>query len=220
MRGRWITPANEAPSANACRRFLIPADPDWLAIFMGALDDLRFAVNYEQIGGVTPEVVASTFAAVFDLGNTEDFCMIGVVIPYATSTPPPFTLDCDGATYLRVDYPALYAALDATFLLDADHFQVPDLRGRTVLGIGTGSGLSARSMGDSAGVERVTLDTSEIPSHAHTDGIAVPTVINGGLEAPASSAFPGSGITGSAGGGASHDNMMPFFALGYAIIAR
>ena len=43
----------------------------------------------------------------------------------------------------------------------------PDLRGRFVLGSGTGSGLTARSVGQAGGEENHALTTSEMPSHTH-----------------------------------------------------
>lgn len=219
MPNKWLTP--DAPASGfICRTLRIPDSEDFLSIVNGALLQLGYASQFEPFGALTPDETAEYFQQMFEDYGQSEACMIGAIIAYATANPPANSLACDGASYDRVDYPALYAALDDAFLLDADTFIVPDLRGRTVIGTGTGSGLSARSMGDSAGAERITLSTDEIPSHSHGESIAVPTLINGGLEAPASSATPGSGTTGSAGGGASHDNMMPYFALRYAIIAR
>src|SRR5262249_38638425 len=94
---------------------------------------------------------------------------IGSVIPYFTTDPPPNTLVCDGASYNRVDFPILYALLDSAFIIDADTFFVPDMRGRAFIGVGTGSGLSTYAMGDTGGEESHTLTTTEMPSHSHTD---------------------------------------------------
>ena len=49
------------------------------------------------------------------------------------------------------------------------HFRVPDLRGRIAIGTGSGSGLTARTLGDWGGVESVTI-TDNITSHVHTMG--------------------------------------------------
>lgn len=48
-------------------------------------------------------------------------------------------------------------------------FCVPDLRGRAAIGAGTGSGLTARTLGTAGGAENHQLVTSEIPAHNHTD---------------------------------------------------
>lgn len=220
MPNRWITPAESPPSTYLARRLLIPTGQDWIAAVSGCLIELAKPGSWEQIDGITPDEAAAAFDAMFTAYSTEDWSMIGVILPYASADVPANCLACDGATYNRVDYPALFAALDDAFLLDADTFKVPDLRGRTAIGTGTGTGLSSRSMGDSVGSERITLSTDEIPSHAHGEGIALPAIINGGVEAPAASATPSSGTTGFTGGGSSHDNMMPSLALGYCIIAR
>lgn len=60
------------------------------------------------------------------------------------------------------------ANADADF--DADKtLTMPDGRGRTLRGTGTGAGLTARTHGDTSGVE----DTI-VPDHTHTDTLAVP----------------------------------------------
>lgn len=199
---------------------MIPAASDWLSIVNGVLDELCYASAFEQIDGISAEDTAEAFSTMWSEYIETDWTMIGAIIPYVTADAPQNTLPCDGATHARTDFPALYAALDDAFLLDADTFRTPDLRGRTIIGTGTGSGLSARGMGDSDGSERITLGIDEVPNHSHSDGVAVPTAIPVGPGLPAPSAIPGLSVTGSTGGGSSHDNMMPFLALGYAIIAR
>lgn len=220
MPNRWITPASSPPGTFVARRLLIPAASDWLSIVNGVLDELCYASAFEQIDGISAEDTADAFSAMWNDYITQDWAMIGAIIPYATSTVPPNTLACDGGSYDRVDYPALYAALDAAFIDDADHFHTPDLRGRVPTGTGTGSGLSGRSMGDSGGVERVTLDNSEIPAHSHSYTPAFASTVTIGTGIPAPSAVPGIGSTGDTGGGSSHDNLSPYTAIGFCIIAR
>jgi len=76
-------------------------------------------------------------------------------------------LPCDGSTHLRVDYPALYLALDAAFIVDADHFITPDLRGRVIVASGNGPGLSPYAVGATGGEEKHALSQIEGPSHSH-----------------------------------------------------
>jgi microcystin-dependent protein len=121
-------------------------------------------------------IVSQTFA------DLEGFAMLGTIFPYATATTPSGALDCDGSTYLRTDYPNLYAALDSAFIVDADHFKVPDLLGRTVIGVGHGTGLSTYAMDASGGAEGHVLSTAELPNHnhavtdpGHTHGVTDPT---------------------------------------------
>jgi microcystin-dependent protein len=145
--------------------------------------------------------------------------MIGYIIPYVTQDPPPNVLPCDGASYLRVDYPNLYAALDPFFITDADNFTVPDLRGRTVIGAGDGTGLSSRAVGDEAGEELHQLTTGELASHTHS----IPLTTS--LPAQAGVGFAGdvtvpivTSNTGSAGGDQAHNNMQPFYTLNYGVL--
>lgn len=44
----------------------------------------------------------------------------------------------------------------------------PDLRGRSIVGAGQGAGLTQRIFGSVGGVENITIDGSQIPSHGHT----------------------------------------------------
>lgn len=46
-------------------------------------------------------------------------------------------------------------------------FNRPDYRGRTLIGAGTGAGLTARTIGQTLGEETHTLTTAELASHAH-----------------------------------------------------
>jgi len=156
---------------------------------------------------------------------------VGKLFPFATQDPPPNTLECDGATYLRTDFPLLYAVLDAAFIVDADHFTTPDMQSRFIVGAGTGSGLSAYGVNASGGLEGVTLTTAEMPSHSHTDIghvhteiTAIPTAITIGAGVPAPSALPSAGITGSSsanltdtGGDGEHENRPPYRAMRWCI---
>lgn len=144
--------------------------------------------------------------------------MTGEIIAYATTNPPAGTLACDGSTYLRTNYPLLYAALASPFISDSDHFVVPDLRGRTVIGIGTGAGLTARAMNASGGEETHQLSVAELASHTHTYfAPSVITVGTGPVLVPYLASQTAS-VTGLAGSDTAHNNMEPFLALGYAIV--
>lgn len=173
---------------------------------------------------------------------------IGSIFPFVTSSVPSGALECDGATHLRTDYPALYALLDSAFITDADHFKTPDLRGRTVIGVGTGSGLTARAMDASGGEETHQLTTAELASHTHVSNAHthvanahshnyVPAVAAVGaalIGTPIPSAVPGAALTGNAtvgiqnatnvnqntGSDNAHNNMQPWRALRYAVWAE
>lgn len=146
--------------------------------------------------------------------------MIGMIVAYMTESPPANVLACDGSTYLRVDFPELYEALDTFFIVDADHFSVPDLRGRTVIGAGDGSGLSSRAVGDAGGEEAHQLDESELAAHTHTIPLTATTLALEPGEVTVTTPIPIlTANTGATGGDVAHNNMPPFYALNYGVIA-
>ena len=53
-------------------------------------------------------------------------------------------------------------------------FAMPDLRGRTAVGPGSGPGLMDKQLGARYGSEHVTRDVSQLPAHAHTAQATVP----------------------------------------------
>jgi microcystin-dependent protein len=235
--GRWLTP--DTPSTGyICRRLLIPHGIDFLAIVTGCLLQLTYPYYFEKFGDLTPVETSDLFRDMLEkfTFDSEGGCrMIGEIIPFAGATSPRVDwLVCDGSSLARADYPDLFTVIGTTYgSIDDDHFNVPDIQGRTVIGVGTGSGLTERVLGDSGGEETHVLTVSELASHGHTDtghvhseGTATPTLINGGLEAPASSAFPSVGFTGSGSANLSdtgddnaHNTMQPFLALNYLIVA-
>ena len=100
--------------------------------------------------------------------NLGNIFLTGEVRALATATIPSGFLECDGSSYLRTDYAGLFAAIGTTWgSIDGTHFNVPDYRGRALLGAGTGSGLTARSLGQTGGEETHQLTTAELAAHNH-----------------------------------------------------
>ena len=95
----------------------------------------------------------------------------GTILAYGGSTAPPQYLLCDGSAVGRTTYAALFNAIGTTWGAGdgSTTFNVPDLRGRTAIGEGQGSGLSNRTLGQTLGEETHQLIVSEMPSHSHTD---------------------------------------------------
>jgi len=93
----------------------------------------------------------------------------GSVSPFAGSVAPPEWLLCDGSAVDRTLYSQLFAVISTTYGAGdgSTTFNLPDLRGRTVIGSGQGSGLSDRLLGQTVGAETHTLSNSEMPSHSH-----------------------------------------------------
>ena len=76
---------------------------------------------------------------------------------------------CAGQLLPIAQNDALYALIGTTFGGDGQvTFGLPDLRGRVVIGQGTGSGLSSYVIGQMSGTESVTLNQNQMPAHNHT----------------------------------------------------
>jgi len=149
-------------------------------------------------------------------------------------------LKCDGRAISRTQYTELFNAIGTAFGSGdgSTTFNLPDCRGRVLGAIGTGTGLTARSLGQIVGAETHTLTTSEMPSHSHT--ITDPGHTHGyvnntndqntdnafGTETAADqadlSANTNIGYTNisinNTGGGGAHNNMQPTSFIGNVFI--
>ena len=155
---------------------------------------------------------------------------------------------CDGSAVSRTTYASLFAAIGINFG-GGDGiatFNLPDLRGRTIIGVGHGTGLTARMLAQTLGEETHALVVGEIPAHTHgiTDPGHMHTVVaqegsqaaqvavTGSsscgvycgtqqaslVEGPIVAATATTGITvQSTGGGAAHNVMQPSMVLSYLI---
>jgi microcystin-dependent protein len=153
------------------------------------------------------------------------FVPVGAVIAYGSSTAPEGWLNCLGQEVYRGDYPDLFAVIGTTYGAGngTTTFNLPNLAGRVVVGQGSGSGLTSRSMGATGGSETHALTTNEMPSHSHD---VSNTVQKSGLNTPSGLDNDGSEIdtvntvstaSTSNGGGEAHNNMQPFAVLNYII---
>jgi len=106
---------------------------------------------------------------------------VGSVITFAGSTAPSGWMLCYGQAVSRSDYSALYNALGTTYGIGdgSTTFNIPDLRGRVAAGKDDMGGSAAsrltstvlsasNTLGATGGAQTVTLTSSEMPSHTHT----------------------------------------------------
>ena len=125
--------------------------------------------------------------------------MIGEVSIFGGNFAPSGWEFCDGQLLAISQYQSLFSILGTTYGGDGRMtFGLPDLRGRTAIGEGSGPGLTPRPLGQKIGVEAVTLTEGQLPAHNHS----LPQSIN---------------TTENAGGNQSHNNMQPSIALNYNI---
>jgi microcystin-dependent protein len=144
--------------------------------------------------------------------------MIGQIVMYTTDAAPAFTLPCDGGTYAREDYPALYDVLDPAYRVDADTFSTPDLQSRSPIGAGSGEGLSSYTVNEQAGEETHILVLGEIPSHSHGLFEFTALAVEPG-ELPVLDPNPlALRSSDSAGGDGGHNTIHPVTAIKFAVV--
>jgi microcystin-dependent protein len=140
---------------------------------------------------------------------------------------------CNGQSLPVSQNTALFAVIGTNFGGDGmTTFKVPDFGGCTPVGTGKGPGLSNYDLGDPGGEETHTLLSEEMPVHNHLvqisgraaltekpDGkqFAVATGVGFYGEAGGDATMLAGATLPIAGGGAPHDNMMPFMALQFVI---
>jgi len=214
--------------------FFAPSDQWILDAIFGFFADYTWPAKFTPCGEVNIDQAAAAFSATLD-SLRRSILNIGAVIAYAGDLPvDPAILACDGTSYLRADYPDLFASIGTTWGSDdSTHFNVPDFRTRALVMSGVTSAGSVWNLGDYIGEEKHTLDGSEVPSHSHTDlghthveGNAAPAVGAAIVGVPIPSAIPTVGVTGAgsanltnSGGGGAHNNTQLSGVINYAIIA-
>ncbi len=146
---------------------------------------------------------------------------------------------CDGQLLPISQNTSLFSLIGTTYGGDGrTTTALPNLQGRAAMHPGRGPGLTSRRLGQKLGVETVTLDESQIPSHTHqlrgtsetasaaADGGGTPAntqvlakTAGGGLYATTTSnKVPlASAAVSTTGGGQSHTNVQPFLTLNFII---
>jgi len=96
---------------------------------------------------------------------------VGTILMYTSKTVPDRYLLCNGQSVGGSDFLDLFNVIGTLYGGSGlSNFSVPDFRGRSPVGEGTGSGLTQRNLGAYYGVENHTLThlQAALPSHAHT----------------------------------------------------
>lgn len=213
----YITPEQTPPSSN-CRRLFVPNDTHMLAAILGQVLELTEVENWEQTTGITVAETVAFWETIYTQFSQGSFCMIGAIVAILNDNTPGHMLLCNGDNFNRVDYLELYDVLPVELIIDVDTGSVPDLREAFV--IGAGVGIAAH---DTGGSETHTLTEAEMPAHSHLydkeiynvdiETVGVPDPFGVGIP-------PIPTLTSSKGGGAAHNNVPPYYALKYAVIAK
>lgn len=190
----------------------------------GALQELTFPNSWTKYGALSQADSAALFVDMFDA-----FCfgegpcrMIGELIAYAGDTSPkPEWLICDGSEVAQADYPDLYAVISDLYgAASAGAFRLPDFRGRSPSGAGTGTGLSAVTVGEMYGQENHVLTVAEMPAHTHSTGNSLTGAAVMPGEGPVLVPNPLPATTGSTGGDGGHNTIGPRLGITYLIVAK
>lgn len=165
---------------------------------------------------------------------------IGEIQLYGFNFNPRGWAFCNGATLPIAQNTALFSLLGTTYGGNGQTtFQLPNLSSRAACQAGQGPGLSIRDLGETFGVNSVTLSSTEIPMHNHGVNAFSQTATGSGTGAPgngyglsflASSTtsktfintplntqFAPNMIAPSQGGGLPHENMQPYLGLNFCI---
>ena len=152
---------------------------------------------------------------------------VGEIRMFAGNFAPAGWAFCQGQLIAISENETLFNLIGTTYGGDGQNtFALPNLASRVPVHVGPGFAL-----GQSGGVEGVTLTTSQIPAHSHvplafasTGGQAKPDNGFWASSSPATqfstvaaSVAMATGTLGSSGGSQPHDNMVPFLAINFII---
>lgn len=94
---------------------------------------------------------------------------IGSICTTAANFCPRGYLEAAGQIMAVTDNTALFSLLGDMYGGDGrTNFALPDLRGRSAIGAGTGPGLTPVMQGTRRGMEYVTMSVAQMPTHSHT----------------------------------------------------
>lgn len=161
---------------------------------------------------------------------------LGSILMFGGNFAPRGFAFCNGQILSIAQNTALFSILGTTYGGNGQTtFALPNLQSRVPMHAGNGPGLSPRDLGEQAGIENVTLITTEMPAHTHsatglaavgdqTSPASATWAIVGAqrnptpLYAPApSNTTMNPSVIQPAGGGQPHENMSPFLAISFII---
>jgi microcystin-dependent protein len=146
--------------------------------------------------------------------------------------PPKGWALCNGQLMSISQNQALFSLLGTTYGGDGrTTFALPNLQGRAPLHFGQGFGLGSYTLGQSGGVESVTLTTDNVPAIPHTHsvrGVSDAATTNDGTNAylaaqastytaPTNLVSMSASEIGTFGGSQPHSNMQPYLVLNFCI---
>lgn len=118
---------------------------------------------------------------------------LGQIQPFGFNFAPRGWALCNGALLPISSNTALFSLLGTTFGGDGrTTFALPDLRGRSIVGVGSGPGLDTISWGERGGSYYTNISVAHMPAHNHTAAIKASTTASD-EDAPTNAMALGSG---------------------------
>lgn len=94
--------------------------------------------------------------------------LLAMIFAFGSNFAPSGYAFCNGQILAISSNTALFSLLGTTYGGNGtSNFALPNLQGRAPIGMGQSPGTSNYILGQSGGVETVTLTTNQIPSHTH-----------------------------------------------------
>ena len=130
------------------------------------------------VSGESDILRSNAFTVDWD-GNIMAPGMAGMIQMFAGTSAPAGWLICNGAAVSRTEYETLFNVIGTTWGAGdgSTTFNLPDLRGRAPIGAGTGTGLTARTLGTTLGSQYLQAHTHTM-AHTHGTGDSTCTHFN------------------------------------------
>lgn len=157
---------------------------------------------------------------------------IGEIMMFGGNFCPRGWATCQGQLLQISQHQALFSLLGTMYGGDGrTTFGLPDLRGRSPIGVGTGPGLFPQTWGQRGGSENFTLTSAQLPPHSHS----IPVNSAGGTSdnpvnnfmasnsegikhySPTAGTSEFGGGTANSGGGQSVNKRSPYLAISFCI---
>ena len=158
---------------------------------------------------------------------------IGEIRMFGGNFAPAGWAFCNGATMPISENDALFTLIGTTYGGDGQEtFQLPNLQSRVPLHSGTAKSGTTYVIGETGGVENVTLNTQQMPTHTHpmtaslNPGIAgnaqgniicSSPSINLYIEGEGPDNVMNNGVVGPVGGSQPHENLQPYLCISFII---
>jgi len=155
---------------------------------------------------------------------------VGEIRMFGGNFAPAGWMFCHGQPLPISEYETLFNLIGTTYGGDGQEtFNLPDLRGRAPVHVGTSRSGYTYQLGESGGVEQVTLTSNQLPVHTHPLPVSTKAATSGSPvgtvpAASAADALWGYGPstepmapTSTVGGNEPHTNMQPYLAISFII---